>query len=104
MQAPPHPGPFIRTEILDPLTLDVSAAAAVLEVTRPTLSKLLNGRADLSPEMALRLEQAFGVSMDTLLRMQIAYDIAQTRATTRLSLRRYRGGRRAGRTLREARS
>lgn len=46
-------------------------------VTRPTISKLLNGKADLSPEMALRIEKAFGISMDTLLRMQVSFDIAQ---------------------------
>lgn len=77
---PPHPGDFIRTEILAPLGLSVTAAAAVLGVTRPALSALLNGRAALSPEMAQRLEMAFGVSMDTLLRMQTSYDIATQRA------------------------
>ena len=59
---PPHPGAFIRTEILDPLDLTVTAAAQVLGVSRPTLSSLLNGQADLSGDMALRLEKAFGVS------------------------------------------
>ena len=79
MRNPPHPGDFIRTEILDPLMLSVTAAAEVLHVARPTLSNLLNGRADLSGEMALRIEKAFGVRMDTLLRMQAAFDIARTR-------------------------
>jgi addiction module HigA family antidote len=79
MRNPPHPGNFIRTEILEPLNLSVTAAAEVLRVARPTLSNLLNGQADLSGEMALRIEKAFGVRMDTLLRMQAAFDIARTR-------------------------
>ena len=76
---PPHPGDFIRTEIIGPAGLSVTAAAAALRVSRPALSSLLNGRASLSGEMALRIEKAFGVKMDTLMRMQSAYDIAQTR-------------------------
>lgn len=77
LKNPAHPGGFIRSEIIDPLGLSVTAAAEVLGVTRATLSTLLNERAHLSPEMALRLEKAFGVSMDTLMRMQNSYDIAQ---------------------------
>lgn len=76
---PSHPGQFIRMEIIAPLGLSVSAAAKVLGVTRPTLSALLNRRSALSPEMALRIEKAFGVRMDTLVRMQTAYEIAQAR-------------------------
>ncbi len=76
---PPHPGDFIRTEIIQPAGLSVTAAAAALQVSRPALSSLLNGRAALSGEMALRIEKAFGVKMDTLMWMQSAYDIAQTR-------------------------
>jgi addiction module HigA family antidote len=79
MKNPPHPGDFIRTEIVQPAGFSVTQAAAVLQVSRPALSSLLNGKADLSPEMALRIEKAFGVKMDTLLRMQVSYDIAQTR-------------------------
>jgi addiction module HigA family antidote len=79
MKNPPHPGEFIRTEIVQASGLTVTAAARALHVSRPALSSLLNGNADLSGEMALRLEKAFGVKMDTLMRMQIAYDIAQTR-------------------------
>jgi addiction module HigA family antidote len=71
---PPHPGSFIRTEILDELGLSVSRAADILGVRRATLSDLVNGKASLSPEMALRIEKAFGVSMDTLLRMGAWYD------------------------------
>jgi len=79
MKNPPHPGDFIRTEIIEPAGLSVTAAAAALGVSRPTLSTLLNGKASLSGNMALRIEKAFGVKMDTLLRMQASYDIAQTR-------------------------
>src|SRR5208337_2088157 len=79
MKNPPHPGDFIRTEIIGPAGLSVTAAAAALRVSRPTLSSLLNCKADLSGDMALRIEKAFGVRMDTLMRMQSAYDIAQTR-------------------------
>jgi addiction module HigA family antidote len=76
---PPHPGDFIRTEIVQPAGLSVTAAAIALRVSRPALSSLLNGRADLSGDMALRIEKAFGVKMDTLMRMQASHNIAQTR-------------------------
>ena len=79
MKNPPHPGDFIRTEIIIPAGLSVTAAAATLHVSRPGLSSLLNGKADLSGDMALRIEKAFGVKMDTLMRMQSSYDIAQAR-------------------------
>jgi len=77
---PSHPGGFVREEILDPLGLSVSSAADVLGVRRATLSDLINEKAALSPEMALRLEKAFGVDMETMLRMQAWYDAAQMRA------------------------
>ena len=79
LKNPPHPGDFIRTEIIEPAGLSVTAAAAALHVSRPALSSLLNGKADLSGDMALRIEKAFGIKMDTLMRMQSSYDIAQTR-------------------------
>jgi addiction module HigA family antidote len=79
MKRPPHPGDFIRTEIILPGGLTVTAAAVALHVSRPALSSLLNAKADLSGDMALRIEKAFGVRMDTLMRMQSAYDIAQAR-------------------------
>ncbi len=79
MHTPPHPGDFIRTEIIAPHGLSVTAAAQALDVSRPALSSLLNGKADLSGDMALRIEKAFGVQMDTLMRMQSSYDIACTR-------------------------
>lgn len=81
---PPHPGTFVREEILEPLDLSVTQAAEILGVRRATLSDLVNAKAAVSPEMALRIEKAFGVSMDTLLRMQTAYDIAQARGRARL--------------------
>jgi addiction module HigA family antidote len=90
MLNPPHPGDFIRTEIIKPLGLSVAAAAKVLGVSRPTLSNLLNGNADLSGDMALRIEKAFGVKMDTLMRMQSSYDIARTRQREgKIAVRRY---------------
>ena len=79
MKSPAHPGGFVKHEIIDPLGLSVTGAAEALGVTRPALSALLNERAALSPEMALRIEKAFGVSMDTLMRMQNSHDIAEAR-------------------------
>jgi antitoxin HigA-1 len=79
MARPAHPGQFIRLEVIEPLDLSVTPAAKVLGVTRSALSALLNGRAALSPDMALRIKKAFGPKMDTLLRMQTAYEIAETR-------------------------
>ena len=79
MARPAHPGQFIRMEVIEPLGLSVTDGAKILGVTRPALSALLNSRAALSPEMALRIEKAFGPKMDTLLRMQTAYEIAETR-------------------------
>jgi addiction module HigA family antidote len=84
MKNPPHSGDFIRTEIIQPAGLSVTAAAKVLHVPRPALSSLLNSRACLSGDMALRIEKALGVKMDTLMRMQSSYDIAQTRKRFRI--------------------
>ena len=88
MARPAHPGQFIKMEVIEPLDLSVTQAAEVLGVTMSALSALLNGRAALSPNMALRIEKAFGPKMDTLLRMQTAYEIAQAatgRQPSRLS-------------------
>ncbi|MBI4388958.1 MAG: HigA family addiction module antidote protein [Nitrospinae bacterium] len=79
MARPAHPGQFIRMEVIEPLGLSVTKAAEILGVTRPALSAILNGRASLSPDMALRIEKAFGPKMDTLLRMQTACTIAEAR-------------------------
>ena len=76
MKNPVHPGEFIRFEIIDALDLTVTQAAQVLNVSRAALSAVLNQRARLSPEMALRIERAFGVSKDTLMRMQNSYGAA----------------------------
>ena len=79
LKNPPHPGSFVRTEIIEAMELSVTAAAVALGITRAALSSFLNERSSLSPEMGLRIEKAFGVSMDTLMRMQNSYDIAQAR-------------------------
>lgn len=77
-----HPGAYIKREVIDPLEINVSDAARALGVTRPALSALLNGRADLSSEMALRIEKAFGVPMDRLVHMQADWNIAEQRKKT----------------------
>jgi addiction module HigA family antidote len=92
MLNPPHPGEFIRTEVIQPRGLTVTQAAQVLRVSRPALSSLLNAKAGLSGGMALRIEKAFGVRMDTLLRMQASYDIARTRKREKeIRVRRFEG-------------
>lgn len=80
MSDPDHPGAYVKREVLGPLNLSVTDAAEALGVSRPALSALLNRRAHLTPEMALRIEKAFGVPMDNLLFLQHRYDIALTRA------------------------
>ena len=77
---PSHPDDFIRSEVIEELGLSVTTAAEILGVRRATLSDLLNGNAALSAEMALRIEMAFDVSMDMLLRMQAWYDASQMQA------------------------
>lgn len=77
MKNPPHPGRSIRDACLEPLGLTVTAGAKVLGVTRATLSNLINGRAGISPEMAIRLAKAFGGSPETWLKLQMQYDLAQ---------------------------
>ena len=87
----PHPGAFFRDEILAELSLSVSKAAEILGVRRATVSDLVNGNASLSPEMALRIEKAFGLSMDTMLRMQAWYDAqAMRQCAGEIEIRRYR--------------
>lgn len=71
---PSHPGDFIRTEILQEFNLSITHAAKILGVRRATLSDLIHEKTSLSPEMALRIEKAFGFSMDTLIRMQAWHD------------------------------
>ena len=77
MKNPPHVGGLIRREVIEPLGLTVTEAAKVLQVGRQALSALLNERVSLTPDMALRVEKAFGPKMEHLMRMQLAYDLAQ---------------------------
>ena len=79
MKNPPHPGWSIKDACLEPLELTVTKGAAVLGVARHTLSRVINGQAGISPEMAIRLEKAFGGSADSWLRIQAAYELAQAR-------------------------
>jgi len=74
-----HPGAWLRTEFIAPYGLSVTVAGEKLGVTRQAMSNLLNGKAGLSAEMAIRFEKAFGVRADTLLRMQAAHDLAEAR-------------------------
>ena len=77
--SPAHPGEVIKEDVIGAYGLSVTAAARALGVGRPALSAVLNGRASLSPDMALRCEKAFGISMDLLLKMQLQFDITQVR-------------------------
>ena len=77
MKNPPHPGLSVRYDCLEPLGLSVTGAARKLGVSRKQLSELVNARSGISPEMAIRLDKAFGGGADTWLRMQAAYDLAQ---------------------------
>lgn len=74
-----HPGPWLKRNVIEHYGLTVTEAADRLHVTRPAMSNLLNGKADLSPVMALRFELAFGLGAETLLRMQTAHDLAEAR-------------------------
>ena len=77
---PSHPGEFIRTEVIEELGLSVTRAAQLLGVRRATFSALLNGNASLSSEMGLRIEKAFNINMDMLLKMQAWHDATLMRA------------------------
>ena len=74
-----HPGEIVRREILETLELSVGEAATALGVTRPALSAVLNDRASLSAEMAIRIEKAFGLEMERLLHLQTDWDVAEAR-------------------------
>jgi addiction module HigA family antidote len=90
MKNPPHPGEIIRDEVIGALGLSVTRAAKILRVRRATLSDVTNGKSSVSAEMALRLEKAFGVSMDLLLKMQAGYDAAQARLqASRIKVKRF---------------
>ena len=75
MHNPPHPGEVLKTLCLEPLDLSVTEAAKALDVSRKTLSAILNGRAGISPEMAVRLSIAFGTSAVSWLSQQVQYDL-----------------------------
>jgi addiction module HigA family antidote len=90
MKNPPHPGHSIKDACLDPLGLNVTEAAKVLGVARHTLSRVLNGQAGISAEMAIRLEKAGWSNADHWLRLQAAYDLAQVRRhQDRIKVKRY---------------
>ncbi|MFZ5834913.1 MAG: HigA family addiction module antitoxin [Pseudomonadota bacterium] len=77
MKNPPHPGLSIRHDCLEPLGLNVTEAAKSLKVSRKQLSDLVNCRAGISPQMAIRLDKAFGGGAETWLRLQVAFDLAE---------------------------
>jgi len=79
MKNPPHPGHSIKDACLDPLGLSVTAGAKILGVARHTLSRVINGQAGISAEMAIRLEKAGWSTADHWLRLQVAYDLSQAR-------------------------
>lgn len=90
MHNPPHPGEVIRSEIIEANELTVTSAAKVLGVSRQALSGLLNANVDLTGDMALRIEKAFGPKMETLMGMQSAYDIFQARKrASKIHIRRF---------------
>jgi antitoxin HigA-1 len=91
MKNPSHPGSVIYWGILEPLDISLTKAAEILGVRRATLSAVVNGKAALSPELALRIEKAFGPAVDHLLRIQAAYDAAQIRKRQKsIKVKRYR--------------
>lgn len=77
MKNPPHPGRIVRHDCLEPLGLSVTEAARVLGVSRQALNNIVNGKAGISAEMAIRLTKAFGSTADTWVKLQGAYDLAQ---------------------------
>ncbi|MGA3310129.1 MAG: HigA family addiction module antitoxin [Xanthobacteraceae bacterium] len=90
MKNPSHPGEVFYWGVLEPLDISISAAARVLGVRRATLSAVVNERAALSPDLALRIEKAFGPKVDLMLRIQAAYDAAQVRKRTKaIKVKRY---------------
>ncbi len=77
---PIHPGEYVRFECIEPLGLTITNAATALGVTRQALNRLVNGKSGVSPEMAVRLEKAFGSTAEMWLRLQAAYDLAQVKS------------------------
>jgi len=90
MKEPPHPGLSVRYDCLEPLGLSVTEGAKILGVTRQTLNNLVNGKTGISPEMAIRLDKAFGGTADAWLALQTAFDLAQARKKERsIEVKRY---------------
>ena len=79
MKEPPHPGLSVRHDCLEPLGLTITDGAKVLGVSRQALNSLVNGKAGISPEMAIRLDKAFGGTADAWLALQTAYDLGQAK-------------------------
>ena len=91
MKNPPHPGLSVRHDCIEPLGLTITEAAEALGVTRQALNNVVNGKAAISPEMAVRLSKAFGSTPDTWLRLQMNYDLAQVRVRAgRIDVRRFK--------------
>jgi addiction module HigA family antidote len=95
MKEPPHPGLSVRHDCLEPLGLTITDGAKVLGVSRQALNSLVNGKGGISPEMAIRLDKAFGGSADAWLALQSAYDLAQAKKTAKnIMVKRYAARRR----------
>ena len=89
MKNPPHPGRIVKQDCVEPLGLTITEAAGALGVTRQALNNLVNGKAGISPEMAVRLSKAFGASPEMWLRLQANYELAQVRQDA-IEVKRYR--------------
>jgi antitoxin HigA-1 len=90
MKNPVHPGRVVRQDCLEALGLSVTGAAKVLGVSRQAVNNLVNEKAGISPEMAIRLSKAFGSTPETWLQMQVSYDLAEARKTeNKIKVRRY---------------
>jgi addiction module HigA family antidote len=90
MRTPPHPGTSVRDDCLKPLGLSVTKGAEVLGVTRQALNNLVNGKAGISPEMAIRLDKAFGGTAEGWLALQTAFELARARKNARaIAVKRY---------------
>ncbi len=89
MKNPPHPGRIVRQDCIEPLGLTITGAAKALGISRQALNNLVNGKAGISPEMAVRISKAFGGSPEMWLRLQANYDLAQVRHNE-IDVKRYR--------------
>ena len=90
MKNPPHPGELVKYDCLEALGLSVTKGAAILGVSRQALSNLINGHTAITPEMAIRLEKAFGGTAESWLRMQLAYNLAQAqKQAAAINVKRY---------------